>query len=276
MAHTSRPSRATLSDFRAIIAELAAGAADLPPQQARKARAQLGEAVKDLERIRATLDPVRDPVSFFDPSNPSTVGRFAGIAMVAQERHALARVPQFYGSGVYALYYNGSFEPYLLLARSETPIYVGKADPKDANARAPRDQGKKLCARLSEHARSIRKASTTLAIEDFECRFLVVRSGWQMAAEQYLIELFKPIWNDETRICFGIGKHGDAPETRSNLRSPWDTLHPGRDWAHRGEQIADARSLEWIRSQLQAHFERHPPLLGIDAVLQQFYEDLRQ
>ena len=49
------------------------------------------------------------------------------------------------------------------------PIYIGKADPDNQAAKDAVSQGTKLSARLNEHARSIRKASTTLNIDDFEC-----------------------------------------------------------------------------------------------------------
>ena len=38
-----------------------------------------------------------------------------------------------------------------------------------------------------------------------------VQSHWQGAAEGYLINLFRPVWNNETDVCYGLGKHGDAP-----------------------------------------------------------------
>jgi hypothetical protein len=36
------------------------------------------------------------------------------------------------------------------------------------------------------------------------------------------------IWNRQTKPVPGFGKHGDSAETRSNSRSPWDTIRPGR------------------------------------------------
>ena len=43
-----------------------------------------------------------------------------------------------------------------------------------------------------------------------DCRFLIVRTGWQGAAEDFLIELFSPVWNNETGICYEFGKHEDS------------------------------------------------------------------
>ncbi len=266
----------TLENLKSLAEELAREAPTTTRRRAVTARQEIAAIVKRLERIMVELDTVRHPTSVFDPGNPTTIGRFAAIAMVAQERHLLDSVPPFYGSGVYGIYYDGPYRSYQPLVGTENPIYVGKADPAIASAKTPREQGQRLSGRLKDHARTIRKAMATLDLADFTCRFLVVQSGWQVAAETYLIELFKPVWNDETRICYGIGKHGDAPETRSNLRSPWDTLHAGRDWAHRDPGMNDAKPRQRIEADLVAHFLKHPPLANVDAVLKRFYDDLKQ
>lgn len=81
------------------------------------------------------------------------------------------------------------------------------------------EQGDRLASRLlNDHRRNILKATTTLRLDDFDYRVLVVQTGWQASAEDFLIHLFKPIWNNEIGICYGFGKHGDRPETRVNLR----------------------------------------------------------
>ena len=64
------------------------------------------------EKLLRDLDPVQQPTSVFDPSNPKIIGRFTALALVAQARHLLGEVASFYGSGVYAIYYKGSFAPY--------------------------------------------------------------------------------------------------------------------------------------------------------------------
>lgn len=265
-----------LSRLRELAHELAASASNLSGRRATNVRRELGVVVEELARVMVGLDPVREPVSVFDPANPRTVGRFVGIALVAQDKHPLSSVPSFYGSGVYALYYDGQFEPYSPIVGMENPIYVGKADPANPAAKTPREQEQRLSGRLKDHARTIRKATSTLDIANFSCRHLVVQSGWQTAAEDYLINLFKPIWNDEIGICYGIGKHGDDPGTRGNLRSPWDTLHPGRDWAHRDQSIRDAKLRDQIVSEISAHYSLHAPFASVDAVLKQFFDDLKQ
>lgn len=178
------------------------------------------------------------------------------------------------GAGVYAIYYKGDFAPYAPLSGTDHPIYVGKADPDNQAAKDAVSQGTKLSGRLKEHAKSIRKATSTLSIEDFECRFLIVQTGFQKSAEDYLINFFKPIWNSETKICFGLGKHGDSSETRGNKRSPWDTMHPGREWADASTE--NQKAPELILQQIAAHLDAHPPYADIHAIFDQFLTDMRQ
>lgn len=258
--------------------------ADVAPTLSKKEVVEALAAMVELQKVLAEVDPIREPKHLFDPSDPRVVGKFVGIALVAQEKVPLANLPAFYGAGVYALYYEGPFEAYGPLVGGENPIYVGKADPQEASAKTPKAQGTKLHGRLREHLRSINKAmihaDATLNVADFRCRFLVVQSGWQVAAENYLINLFKPIWNDELSLCFGIGKHGDSPDTRGNLRSPWDTMHPGREWASRckkdGTPIADAKSKQRILEEIQTHFLKYPPFRSEEDILKRFFADLHQ
>ena len=151
----------------------------------------------------------------------------------------------------------------------------GKADPADPSSKTAFEQGDKLSGRLNEHRKNIAKAASTLRLDDFEYRALVVQTGWQSAAENYLIDLFKPIWNNEVGICYGFGKHGDAPETRANLRSPWDTLHHGRDWAHRDPKMMDARPKAQIVKDIARHLAEYPPLDSVDKILRRFLDEMR-
>jgi Eco29kI restriction endonuclease len=162
-----------------------------------------------------------------DPPNPRAIGFFIALAMTAQPRQPLATMKPMFGSGVYALYYDGPFPQYAPIRSTETPIYVGQAAPGNENARTPVEQGIRLAARLNEHRKTIERATSSLDIKNFECRALVVQTGWETAAEDYLIRLFRPIWNKETKIIQGFGKHGDAPTTRKNKVSSWDVLHQG-------------------------------------------------
>lgn len=237
-------------------------------------REELEEVTLRLHATTVKLDPILRPDSIFDPTDPSTAGRVVALTLMAQQRHPLSNIPEFYGAGVYAIYYKGDYEPYKPLSGTDHPIYVGKADPSGPSAKDAITQGVKLSARLFEHAKSIRKAVTTLKIEDFDCRFLVVQSGFQKSAEDYLISVFQPIWNSETKICFGLGKHGDSSQTRVNKRSPWDTMHPGRAWAD--STSADQKPVTQIITQLKAHFEEHEPFHDVHEIFTKFMQDMRQ
>jgi hypothetical protein len=248
---------------------------ELPAPKARKVRTTITEACDKLRGLIADLDPIKHPGFVFDPSNPNVVGRIVGITLIAQQRKPLAKIEKFYGSGVYAIYYSGDFKSYKKISKREHPIYVGKADPADPSSKTVYEQGDRLANRLNDHCRNIGKATTTLRLEDFDYRALVVQSGWQTSAEDYLIHLFQPIWNSEVGICYGFGKHGDDPETRANMRSPWDTLHPGREWAHRDKNMKDAKPEKQIETEIQDHLDHHSPFSSIDEILKQFLEEIR-
>jgi hypothetical protein len=271
----------TLSPYDPLIAELRETMDRIVALEAgqdlrvmKRARLALDEVTRSITEVANGLDPILRPTSIFDPTDPNTAGRVVALTLVAQKRHPLAKIPEFYGAGVYAIYYNGKFDPYLPLAGKDHPIYVGKADPDNPSAKDAVGQGTKLSSRLNEHARSIGKADGTLDIDDFDCRFLIVQTGFQKSAEDYLINFFKPIWNSEQKICFGLGKHGDSSETRGNKRSPWDTLHPGREWADRSEE--DQKPRELILRQIESHLSAHPPYAALDEIFDEFMLDMRQ
>jgi hypothetical protein len=265
---------AKYSSLTQLIKELRKQADDgLSKHKARAALYEIEQAIKELGLLAQELDPVKRPENVFDPRDPTIVGLFVGMALVAQERRGLNAVTHpFYGSGVYALYYAGDFKPYVPISKTEHPIYVGKADPQEPQATEPRSQGTKLFGRLGEHRKSITKAQN-LSIDDFNCRYLVVQSGLQRAAEDYLINLFDPVWNDKAHICYGLGKHGDSPHTRRNVRSPWDTLHPGRKWAVGSPQ---GGSPEQIRAAISAHLSQRPLYKSVEEILAKFFEHLKQ
>ena len=246
---------------------------------------ELLAAIKvDVDRATAALDPVKEPLSWFDPSDPNTAGRLVAAALLAQPRVPLAYVPRSYGSGVYAIYYNGSHSLYAPISKSETPIYVGKADPNGTMAKTPRQQGVRLYGRLADHRKMIRAAEThgislgrseLLRLEDFDCRRLVTATNAQLFAERHLITIFRPIWNKETNICWGISKHGDT-EGRSNSRSPWDVLHPGRAWAM-ATKLEDSRPASQIKADVAQHLKAYPAYKDrrfiIDLFLNEFIQD---
>jgi hypothetical protein len=232
----------------------------------------------DIESARADLDPIKDPGASFDPADPDTAGRLVALALIAQDRVPLGRVAQTYGSGVYAIYYRGKHPLYVPVSKTETPIYVGKADPENPNAHTPREQGPRLFGRLKDHRRMIETVSAyaelkalphPLHLDDFDARRLVCATNAQLVAERHLIAMFKPIWNSEIGICWGISKHGDAATTRANKRSPWDVLHPGRIWAM-AESLDNKATPEDIGRRLAKHFKQNQPYCNTVDIVRDF------
>lgn len=268
------PLASLLSELRTLTERISVAETGDDARAIKRIRVGFEQVTSQLRKVTTKLDPILRPESIFDPTDPNTSGRVVALTLVAQTKHPLAKIPEFYGAGVYAIYYKGDFTPYAQLKNRDHPIYIGKADPDNQAAKDAVSQGTKLSARLNEHARSIRKAFTTLDISDFECRFLIVQTGFQKSAEDYLINFFKPIWNSETKICFGLGKHGDSSETRVNKRSPWDTMHPGREWADATAE--NQKTLETIVEQIGDHLSTHRPYADIHEIFERFTEDMHQ
>ncbi len=229
--------------------------------RARRLCTEIQEAIDHLRVLRSGLDPIRQPKRVFDPSSAKQLARLIADAMLQQPLEPLDGVERFYGSGVYALYYDGPFKAYQLIKGAEHPIYVGEVDPADPDAGTAEEQGTGLSRRLREHAKSISRAEN-LDIRDFSYRCIVVKSAWQMMAEQILIRRFRPVWNKEMRICPGFGKHGDDPETRANKRSAWDTLHLGRNWATKDGNKPNSRTSEQISARIRGHLAQYTVSLG--------------
>ncbi|PTY01669.1 restriction endonuclease [Verrucomicrobia bacterium LW23] len=212
-----------------------------------------------LEQVEALLEEMASASSGpiqITLSRSYNIAQFFAFKFVHQPRLELSKLQElpFHGSGIYAFYYIGkSFEPYLPISGTETPIYVGKASPKDSYAESTLEQGTVLFDRLVEHAKNMERAE--LKLSDFHYRCATVQSGLQDTVEGFMIKLFRPLWNKEVKVAYGIGKHGDAAETRANKRSPWDTLHPGRAWASltAQDQVAKEKIIEKIVDHLQKH-----------------------
>ena len=225
----------------------------LPDTTRKKLRKNLLNTSDTLQNLAVTLDPVRIPDEIFDPSEPASVGKLIARTLVERPLTEFSELARFYGSGVYAIYYSGSFEAYTAISGADIPIYVGKVDPQTTEAKTPEEQGDRLWIRLiRDHAKNIDKAEN-LELSDFKCRYLVVKSAWQNTAESYLINWYKPAWNNEVKICFGFGKHGDKSTTRANTKSPWDTVHPGRPWAK--DSRPNPKSSTEIIQMIQAHLK---------------------
>lgn len=254
--------------------------------QARKVLQRFDTFVAELASYRERLDKVRDPDGIFDPGNPDAVGRLVVIALLAQDRVPLREIAPTYGSGVYAIYYQGPHPAYAEVSGTETPIYVGKADPDEPRAATPREQGVRLFGRLARHRDTIERVERwseangvaedrILRVDHFECRRLVCATNAQLVAERLLIEVFHPAWNKETKICFGFSKHGDAAETRRNKKSPWHILHPGRAWAMTSP-VRTGMTPASIETRLTEHFARFIPERDREAIMERLLDTFRQ
>ena len=194
----------------------------------------------------------------FQPYNPldkKNLGNSVAEAMLQQAIYPLGALSEFQGAGVYAIYYTGTFPAYERLSFSNqgkqfaSPIYVGKAVPSGAR-KGNYDEAsptKALYKRLCEHASSI-VMSSNLDIRDFYCRFLVVDDIWIPLGESLLIAKFSPIWN---KLIDGFGNHDPGSGRYNQLRSKWDTLHPGRTWAEKCRKRDD--SPESIAEEIRAY-----------------------
>ncbi len=172
----------------------------------------------------------------YNPLDKMNLGASVAEALLNSPVHQLGGLEPFNGAGIYAIYYTGNFEAYERLAAKNRdnkfamPIYVGKAVPPGArkgNFGLDSAPGPALYNRLREHAESVGVAEN-LNLEDFHCRFLVVEDIWIPLGEALLIAKFSPIWN---KLVDGFGNHDPGKGRYQQMRSKWDTLHPGRGWA---------------------------------------------
>ena len=100
----------------------------------------LTEGIKTLKKLEAEanslirdLSPARMEKIQITLGRSDSIAKFFAFSFVFQPKRKLSDLKEqpFFGSGIYAIYYHGKDEPaYSLISNSETPIYVGKADPK--------------------------------------------------------------------------------------------------------------------------------------------------
>jgi Eco29kI restriction endonuclease len=280
------PDRVAIKALEGALANLLAAVGKNPtPTIIRRIRDGLAAHAGAVEAARSSTDPIRMPRATFDPADPKIIGRTVSMALLAQTPTPLGKVEAAYGSGVYAIYYQGQHSLYKGISGTETPIYVGKADPVHDDASTTREQGDKLTGRLLEHAGTIETAEAykdrlpahleTLRLSDFTCRKLVCATNAQLVAEKHLIRMFWPVWNAETKACWGMSKHGDAATTRANKRSPWDVVHPGRAWAL-DNRLVDSLTPDQIAQRIDATLTRIPPRQDRGALFEEMLAGFRQ
>jgi len=173
----------------------------------------------------------------YDPLDLRTLAENMVRVVLEQPLLRLASLEPFEGSGIYVIYYTGDFPPYEPIATENRnrqwrrPIYVGEATRKGGRkggVLAEGPAGKALFERLRHHADSVRSAEN-LAIEDFWCRYLVLKDFFIPLCESLLIDRYEPIWN---KLIDGFGNNPlGGPRQKQQQKSMWDVLHPGRTGA---------------------------------------------
>ena len=171
----------------------------------------------------------------FNPLDKRRLGESVASALLKREIGPLPPLEKFDGAGVYAIYFTGNIQYYRRVAEQnrrdqyEMPLYVGKAVPPGARKggfgldTAP---GPVLFSRLREHSQSLEEAG--LDLRQFPCKYLVADDIWIPLGESLLIEMFRPLWNV---VIEGFGNHDPGKGRQGQVKSAWDTLHPGRKWA---------------------------------------------
>lgn len=206
-------------------------------------------------------------MSAHEPYNPlakTHLGESVADALLRSPVHPLNKTAHLVGAGVYAIYYVGDFAAYQRIKelneddRFEQPIYVGKAVPKGARKGGlsfDAGKGTALRARLRQHATTI-KETATVAIGDFYYRALTVDDIWIPLGENVLIEKFQPLWN---RVIDGFGSKTPGAGRAGQVRSSWDTLHPGRKYVDRLGLGLNPLTPEQIAAKIEAFFAGQLP-----------------
>jgi hypothetical protein len=145
----------------------------------------------------------RDVSTPYDPLDLRTLAESMVKVVLEQRVYPLGEVPSFEGAGVYVIYYTGSYDPYKSIAQRnkgskwDQPIYVGEAARKGGRkggVLAVGPAGKVLLSRLKNHVDSIR-GTKNLKVEDFFCRFLVLKDFFIPLCESLLVGEYAPNWS---------------------------------------------------------------------------------
>lgn len=192
-----------------------------------------------------------------DPYNPLDLEAL-GLSLIRElERRPAERLSEltsFVGSGIYALYYVGSVEPYAEIGafnrkhECALPIYVGRAkEPGARQGLSPFEPVTQqlLWSRINQHRRSIELAAN-LEVEDFRVSALVCMPIWIPLAEAVAIRRYRPLWNSQLQ---GFGIHAPGSGRSGQERSQWDQLHPGRAFA---TSLRQNRQAEVLLAQTKA------------------------
>lgn len=202
--------------------------------------------------------PIIEP---YNPLDKKNIGNSISNELMSHDIQLLPPKP-FIGAGVYAIFYIGNNDIYKALAdynktyNCAWPIYVGKAVPQGARKGVlgiDESQGQALQKRLGDHAKSIIEAKD-LNLEDFRCRFIVIDDVWIPLAELLMISRYRPVWNS---LIDGFGNHDPGSGRKGQVQSPWDMLHPGRQWAKKLPEGQNNQT--YWRHLVQLYFQENEP-----------------
>jgi len=169
-----------------LLTLVAEGLPDMTGRQLDLRDRKLKVIAEMIQSVRHTIDPAKHEIIAISLGRPDALARFFAFSFVEREPSSMNDIEssRFFGSGVYAIYYIGEdIPPYLPLANTETPIYVGKAVPENRSAETAFDQGSVLWKRLREHRKSI--VAGGLNLEDFRYRHAIIQSGMEGAVEDF-------------------------------------------------------------------------------------------
>ncbi|MCS3744372.1 hypothetical protein FHX16_006390 [Rhizobium sp. BK661] len=164
--------------------------------------------------------------------------KLVGCAAIPLTKAADLRAKTIEGrirAGVYAIYHvgegplYGGAEVFSEQGGLAYPIYVGKA----GSASSSNERTGALFRRLRTHFISIRSAKN-LRLRDFRVRYIELQADEIETAESALCEFFRPIWNYGIR---GFGNKMPGKGRRQQLKSAWDTIHPGRGYGGRKRPV---------------------------------------
>jgi hypothetical protein len=139
----------------------------------------------------------------YDPLDLRTLAESMVKVVLEQRIYPLGEIPSFEGAGVYVIYYTGNYDPYKSIAQKnkgskwDQPIYVGEAARKGGRkggVLAVGPAGKVLLSRLKNHVDSIR-GTKNLKVEDFFCRYLVLKDFFIPLCESLLVGEYAPSWS---------------------------------------------------------------------------------
>ena len=131
----------------------------------------------------------------YNPLETKELARSVEGALLEKQPQRLDKVSEFFGAGIYVLYYHGPNSLYERISGTATPIYVGKAVPRGGRkGRTGSVAGKELWGRIDEHRESAACAQD-LDPTDFDARYLVTEELFISLAERLMIQSFLPVWN---------------------------------------------------------------------------------